>query len=146
MKYAVAYHRDGQWNFLKHGPTKEFPHGLFGTGMRIYDTRKEAISVRLAIVEEPNDKRLPFVSDDRLAFWKETIKVVPIPDEAVAKFEEARRLTDWCFENPKAGVPEGSRENSLFHRGREIGEIGREGQRILMDHLKKWSGNDVDEG
>jgi hypothetical protein len=99
----------------------------------MYDTQQEAVNIRQAIIDTPNDQpsRPTWTADD----WKITIEVVSVPDEAVAKFDEVKSLTDWCFNNPKDGVPEGSTENSLFHRGREIDTIIIEGYRILMEHM-----------
>jgi hypothetical protein len=134
MKYALAYKTDnGNWIFMGRCPSKESPWGWWGSGMWKFDTHHVAENVLFAIRDVPTD------CHDRLEFNAE-VRVVEIPDEAMVKFNQARKLTDWCLANPHDGVPVGSRENSLFHRGKEIGEMGREGHRILLEHINKQFG------
>jgi hypothetical protein len=139
MKYAVAYKTGSDnWVFMKFGPSKDFPLGLFGCGMRKFDNFETADAVRINIVALAElDVGGHFNRNPDTLKWAASLRVVEIPDAALAKFDDARRLTDECTAHPRDNVPEGSRENQLFHRGREIGDIGREGWRIFMEHLTR---------
>jgi hypothetical protein len=142
MKYAVAYRTDkDNWVFLKFLPSKDFPFGMFGCGMAKFDDFESADAVRVDIVARNHSSQMgwPFVPDEEMSAWTASLRVVELPDAALAKFDEARRMTDECLAHPSDNVPAGSRENQLFHRGREIGEVGRQGWAILMEHLLRTS-------
>ena len=142
MKYAVAYRTESDnWIFLKFEPSRNLPYGMFGCGMKMFDDWESANAARIEIVvrRHSDEVEWPFVPEARMDSWAQSLRVVEVPDEAIAKFEEARRQTIECCDNPTANVPEGSRENQLFHRGREIGEIGKQGWSLLMAHLTRTS-------
>lgn len=142
MKYAVAYRTDSDnWIFLKFRPSKNFPLGMFGCGMKVFDDFDSADAVRTEIVVRRHADQMgwPFVPSEEMDAWAKSLRVVEVPDAVFEKFDEARRMTDECMANPRANVPEGSRENQLFHRGRAIGEVERQGWAMLMEHLLRTS-------
>jgi len=157
MKYAVAYRIkewknekvDGQWErrevdtdkwiFLKFVPSDQYPLGLFGCGMKRFDDFQSADGVRIAIVVRKHsnlgEAGWPFNPDAEMEPWAASIKVVTIPDEAIAKFDAARVLLNEFDAHDREHGLRGN-DGLLFKRGREVGELGREAEKILLSHLQ----------
>lgn len=152
MKWAIAYKtkptkvwdystgfrverlQEGIWNFLTYRPSDKYPCGYFSAGIWKFETQAEAeASLAQILASEANN-------DPGTKEWNARLLVVELPDAALDKFEEVNRRIKWCDEHPREGVPEGSRENSLFHQGHEITAISKEGHRILQAFLTEKYG------
>lgn len=125
MKYAVAYKADDNWVFLRSGLSKDFPCGIFGTGMRRFDTLEEAAQVLRTIV----------LAAGNAVAWATTLRVVTISDAAVEKYAEARELLKKLDDEDRAKGLRGN-DSMLFKRGREVGELSREANQLMLAGLR----------
>lgn len=124
--YGIGIKVGSRWSFMTYPPGERNKFGTFHDHVHRFPGLVEAASVIVRM------KQLAEF-DEKTKAWIQTLKVFEIPQDAIDKWEQAKAILAWCDANPKV---EGSTENSLFHRGFEIGIIRNSGFEILENSLK----------